>query len=421
MAFFACGINHKTAPLSVREKIAQHSDVRQKSLLQSADIHEVITLSTCNRTEIYCEAHDSNVVLHEFAKQHDIEHHTLKSYFYCYEGYEAIRHVLRVASGIDSMMIGEPQILGQMKRAYLEAEEQGRAKRHLRLIFQYIFSASKRIRHQSGIGHNPISVASAAARLIGTLFPDFSKLNALIIGTGEMAALVTKYLQQQGVSSFSVASRTLESATLLAQKLNAPSLTISDIPNHLAQADVIISATACPLPFIDKAMVQHALSTRHHKPMVFLDLAVPRDVEANVSELDGVRLFNIDDLHQAIENGMNERHKAAVLAEELVDSELDAFIRWDRSQLANDVICDYRSQMQGLAQHELQRATQKLTRGQCQYSVLAEFCDRLVNKLTHMPTVGLRQAASDNRNELLELAQYLFNATSGPIPHEKIS
>jgi glutamyl-tRNA reductase len=424
MAFIACGINHKTAPLAVREKIAQYSGTHQKRLLHLMELpklREAIILSTCNRTEIYCETNEPESIALMLSQMHHIDYNLLKSYFYCYEGNEAIRHLLRVASGIDSMMIGEPQILGQMKQAYLEAEELGCAKQQLRLIFPYIFSASKRIRHQSGIGNNPISVASAAARLVSKLFPDFSTLNALIIGTGEMASLVTKYLQQQGVLSFSIASRTLEHAALLAQKLNAPSLTISDIPEHLAKADVVISATACPLPFIHQPMVEQALITREYKPMVFLDLAVPRDVEANVGELRGVSLFNIDDLHATIEQNMNERQKAALIAEELVDTELDGYIRRHRTLRANDVICDYRTQMQGIAQHELQRATQKLSDGACQYSVLAEFCERLVNKLTHMPTIGLKHAASDNRSELLELAQYLFNASSGPMSHEKIT
>ncbi len=424
MAFVAFGVNHKTAPLSLREKIAQHPDVQQnylQQLLQIQHVSEAMLLSTCNRTELYCETNRTDILLPWLANIHKLNPSLLEQYFYCYEGDDAIRHVLKVANGIDSMMIGEPQILGQMKQAYADAEQWGMAKRQLRLVLPFIFSASKRIRQQSGIGNNPISVASAATRLIGQLFPDYSKLHAFIIGSGETASLVTKYLQQQGVTSFTVASRTLEHAHYLAQKLNAHSLTITDIPLHLPKADVIISATACPLPFIKKPMVAQALNTRQHQPMFFLDLAVPRDIEPDVAELDNVHLFNIDDLHISIEKSMLERRTAALHAEELIEHELANYMRWYRSLRANPVICDYRSQMQELAQAELKRATQKLSSGQCQYSVLNEFCERLVNKLTHAPTVGLRQAAVGNQDEFMLLSQYLLNTSMDTRAHEEIA
>lgn len=423
MAFIACGINHKTAPLAVREIVAQHDELRQKHLMQLlylSGIEEAIILSTCNRTEIYCEAENSQVVTEWFLQKYQLQD-TSQSYFFCYQGIEAVRHVLRVANGLDSMMLGEPQILGQMKQAYFEAEENNAVKKQLRDIFSFIFSTSKQIRHQSGISDNPISVASAAVRMIKQRFSDFSKLNVLIIGTGEISTLVTKYLQQQGVMSFAVASRTLKNATHLAQKLNAPSLTISEIPEQLAFADVVVSATACPFPFIHQQMIEQALTARQQQPMVILDLAVPRDVEPEVGTLSNVRLFNIDDLHQSIEESLHKRQKAACYAETLIDDALQTFIRKQQSLKANHVICDYRTQMQELAQTELERATQKLSNGQCHYQVLTEFCERLVNKLTHMPTLALKRAASENRDELLELAHYLFNASQGKLSHEKIS
>ncbi len=424
MAFVACGINHKTAPLALREKMARQADAHEKRLsrlLCLPTVHEAIVLSTCNRTELYCETDDPEILLPWLANEYDVPIASLASSFYRYDGYDGIRHTLRVASGADSMMLGEPQILGQMKHAYQDAVKCGAVTRHLRLVFPYVFRACKRIRHQSGIGNNPVSVASAAVRLIGQRFSDVPALRVFIIGSGETASLVAKYLQQQGVTAFTVASRTPESAQQLASKLNGTPLTISDIPHHLPKADVVISATACPLPFINKTMVEHALIHRQQAPMFFLDLAVPRDIEADVAELESVHLFNIDDLHVTIEKGLTKRRTAAVLAEQLIDCELDAYIRWHRSLRANHVICDYRSQMQGLAQHELQRATQKLSLGQCQYSVLTEFCERLVNKLTHIPTVGLRQAASDDRDELLDLAHYLYHSPLDPLSHEEIT
>ncbi len=419
MAFFACGVNYKTTPLAVREKIAQHLGSTPFAFTQDKALQEHLVLSTCNRTELYAEAPDRQTVLNVFT--HFFDTPFFEEYLYCYEGYDAIHHALRVACGIDSMMVGEAQIFGQMKRAYALAEELGFVKKQLRLIFPYIFSAIKRIRHQSGIGHNPVSIASAATRLITQLFTDFSALKTLIIGTGEMATLMTQYLGKQGVHQFFVASRTLENATMLAETLHAPSLTISEIPTYLAKVDLVITATACPVPFIHKTMVKQALTCRSSHRLVILDLAVPRDVEEEVGELNDVSLFNIDDLHATIESNMLKRQQAAQYAEELIQQELAQYADWRRSLKANDVICDFRTQMQDLADSELRRAKQKLNNGQCQYSVLNEFSERLLNKLMHLPTIGLKQVASDNRHELLELAQYLFTSSLSTTTHEKIS
>ncbi len=410
--FVACGLNHKTAPLSVREKIAlpvAMQDTLLHGLVGLPAVNEAAILSTCNRTEIYCDTDEPDRIIPWLANEHALSADTIAPYFYMHQGDDGVRHALRVASGLDSMMVGEPQILGQMKQAYQQACRVGTAKSSLRQVFPYVFSASKRVRNQSGIGNNPVSIAYAAVQLIGQLFSDVSALNVFIIGSGETSSLVAKYLQQQGVTRFMIASRTRENANQLAATLVGEALAIGDIPHHLSQADVVISATACPLPFISKSLVKHALSQRNNASMVLLDLAVPRDIEADVRELDGAHLYNLDDLQIMIEKGMNERLTAAVHAEQLIDGELDHYIRWHRSLRANNVICDYRTQMQDLAQLELQRAIQKLTTGQCQYTVLTEFSERLVNKLTHRPTVGLRRAARDDRTELLDLAQYLLN------------
>ena len=410
--FVACGLNHKTAPLSVREKIAlpvAMQDTLLHGLVGLPAVNEAAILSTCNRTEIYCDTDEPDRIIPWLANEHALSADTIAPYFYTHQGDDGVRHALRVASGLDSMMVGEPQILGQMKQAYQQACRVGTAKSSLRQVFPYVFSASKRVRNQSGIGNNPVSIAYAAVQLIGQLFSDFSALNVFIIGSGETSSLVAKYLQQHGVTRFMIASRTRENANQLAATLVGEALAIGDIPHHLSQADVVISATACPLPFISKSLVKHALSQRNNASMVLLDLAVPRDIEADVRELDGAHLYNLDDLQIMIEKGMNERLTAAVHAEQLIDGELDHYIRWHRSLRANNVICDYRTQMQDLAQLELQRAIQKLTTGQCQYTVLTEFSERLVNKLTHRPTVGLRRAARDDRTELLDLAQYLLN------------
>lgn len=419
MAFVACGLNHKTAPLSVREKIALPVAM-QNELLQNLvslpSINEAAILSTCNRTEIYCDTEDPGALVPWLVREHPLSPDLLAPYFYLHHGPQGIRHTLRVASGLDSMMLGEPQILGQMKQAYQQACQAGTVKTNLRNAFEYIFSASKRVRNRSGIGSNPVSIAYAAVQLVGQLFVDYKPLHVFLIGSGETATLVAKYLYKQGVRHFRIASRTRESAEKLAAEFNGEALTIGDIPEYLSQADVVISATACPLPFINKSLVEHALSKRANRQMFFLDLAVPRDIEPNVNELHHVQLFNIDDLQLMIDKGMDERRSAALQAEQLIDCELDNYIRWHRSLRAKDIICDYRNQMLSLASKELERAQAKLSTGSDQDMVLREFCDRLVNKLMHNPTTGLKQAAWDGREELLDLTHYLFNTSDELIP-----
>ncbi|KTC89389.1 glutamyl-tRNA reductase [Fluoribacter dumoffii] len=424
MVFVACGLNHKTAPINVREKVALSpatQDFVLESFLNLPEVSEAAILSTCNRTEIYCDIQDPQVILQWLAKEYQLSRDALSPYIYIHEDHQGIKHLLRVASGLDSMMIGEPQILGQMKQAYQHACSLGAIKTELRPIFEYVFSASKRIRTQSGIGTNPVSIAYAAAHSIGQFFTDYKSLKVFLIGSGETASLVAKYLRQQGVEHFMVASRTLENAEKLANTFNGQTVPITNIAEYLPKADVIVSATNCPIHFINKDLVEQALKQRNHTPMFFLDLSVPRDVEEHIKELEQVQLYNIDDLQSMIDKGMEERRHAALHAEQLVETELNKFIRKHRSLKAKQVICDYRSQMQDLAQKELQRALKKLSAGQCQQVVLNEFSERLVNKLTHNPTAGLRQIAKDGREELFTLAQYLFNTTTHQSSYEEIS
>ena len=412
--FVACGLNHKTAPLRVREKIALPmvmQDELLNQLVSLPSIHEAAILSTCNRTEIYCDTDDPNTIIPWLAQVHELNAEVIKPHFYLHQGQDGLRHMLRVASGLDSMMVGEPQILGQMKQAYQEACRVGTIKKSLRDVFQYVFNASKRIRHISGVGNNPISIAYMAVQLISQLFKNCATLRVFLIGSGETASLVAKYLHQKGIHRFMIASRTHENAQKLAEMFTGDVIPISNIPLHLAKADIVISATACPLPFISKSLVEHALLQRKNAPMIFLDLAVPRDIEPDVAELDHAHLYNIDDLQTMIEQGMNERRTKARHAEKLIEQELEAYRLKHRSLRAKDAICNYRTQMQTLAQEELKRAMQKLSTGHCQFSVLTEFSERLINKLTHTPTIGLRRAALDNHEGLLELTHYLFNTS----------
>ncbi len=419
MVFVACGLNHKTAPIEVREKIAL-PQIMQDDLLQHLislpAVNEAAILSTCNRTEIYCDTDAPSEIVPWLVHKHAPLLDNLLPYFYSYQGNAAIRHTLRVASGLDSMMLGEPQILGQLKQAYQQACLIGAAHTRLRPTFDYIFSASKRVRRQSGIGANPVSIAYAAVQLVGQLFKSYEPLSVLLIGAGETSTLVAKHLHKQGVRSFTIASRTRENAEQLAAQFNGQALAITDIPLYLAQSDIVISATSCPLPFINKNVVDHAQQLRNYRPLFLLDLSVPRDIEADVAQLENVHLYNIDALQTMVTNGMNQRRTAALQAEQLIDVELDNYVRWHRSLLAKNVICDYRTQMQSLAKVELERAQARLSSGFNNEIVLNELCDRLVKKLVHNPTVGLTKAAYDGREELLDLTHYLFKLPDEPIP-----
>ncbi|MFT4058900.1 MAG: glutamyl-tRNA reductase [Legionella sp.] len=424
MVFVACGLNHKTAPISVREKVAlapATQDILLKSLLHLPEINEATILSTCNRTEIYCYTQDPHVLMPWLAATHELAPESLSPYLYIHKGRQGIQHALRVASGLDSMMLGEPQILGQMKQAYQQAKQLGAIKAQLCPVFEYIFSASKRIRTLSGVGNNPVSIAYAAVQLIGQYLSDYKSLRVLLIGSGETASLVAKYLRQQGVHQFIIANRTLENAEKLTNAFGGKAISISNLAQYLPQADVIVTATTCPIPFINKNLVEHALLLRNNAPMFLLDLAVPRDIEAEVSELKQIRLYNVDDLQNMIEKSIEERRLAASHAEQLIEDELNNYIHKQRSLKAKKILCDYRTQMQHLAQKELQRALKKLSAGHSQQLVLNEFSERLVNKLTHGPTTGLKHIARDGREDLFTLAQYLFNTTTYQSSYEEIS
>lgn len=412
MVFVACGLNHNTAPLEVREKFALSAGDGENFIqrfLNQPEINEAAILSTCNRTEFYCATQDPSQIIPRLAKEYNLPVKSITPYMYIHNDTHAVKHMLRVASGLDSMMLGEPQILGQMKQAYQTAHHIGAIGHTLRQLFPYVFQASKRIRNRSGIGNNPVSIAFAATQLIGKLFDNVQNLNVFLIGSGETSALVAKYLHQQGVRQFMIANRTDDHAKRLALQYSGETISILDIPQYLSKADIVISATACPLPFISKHMVEQAIIERHNMPMFLLDLAVPRDIEADVAEIPEAHLYNIDDLKGLTEKGMNERRAAAFTAEQLIDVELNKYLRWHKSLRAKKAICDYRSQMQDLAHMELNRAMKKLSIGKCQYTVLNEFSQRLINKLTHAPTIGLRQVALNNQEELLELTHHLFN------------
>lgn len=409
--FIACGINHQTAPIHLREQLALQDVDRVdflKHLMSFPHMNEAAVLSTCNRTELYCDLQEQEQLIHIVAQHTRVPLSVLSKHWYMHPEQAGVKHALRVASGLDSRMLGEPQIFGQFKQAYAQACEVGTAKSTLKNIFPFVFRATKRIRNESGIHKHAISVASAAAAQILQSFQSHQDLRVLIIGTGEMAQLVTKYLHDAGVQHFFIASRTEEHAQQLASLYKATPINILNFSQYLPQMDIVITATACPIPFITQDMVKAALEVKNQQPLFFLDLALPRDVCENVGQLSQVTLCNIDELQTQCQANLSERQQAALTAETLVENELSQFIRWSQTEASQHLISNYRTYMQTLAKQELTRALQQLDQTSLEAQALEKLTHRLFKKLTHLPTITLRQAALEGRTDLLEFAQSLL-------------
>ncbi len=431
MTFIACGINHKTAPIDIREKISPNEAQKNQLLLelvQQPHVRGAMMLTTCNRTEIYCDM-DKNTgaldksasiqhILPWLADKQLLPYEILNNHSYLLTGDEGIRHTMRVACGLDSMVLGEPQILGQMKQAYHQADEIGTLSLPLQKIFQHVFNASKKVRTQTNIGAYPVSIAFTTVRLIRKIFPALNNTRVLLIGSGDTATLVAKYLKNQGAKYFYVASRTRENAKKAADSLSGESLTISQIPDYIAKADIIISATNCPLPFIGKDMVAHAIKQRESenssvKPLFIFDLAVPRDVESNVNELEKVFLYNIDDLQAMANEGLEERQQAAFCAEDIIEAELNNYLLQERGKNAHKAIVQYRKYAKIVRLNELARAKKQLANtsinGLTPEEILDEMSQRLMKKLLHRPSLKLKKAAFEERHDLLDYTSFLYN------------
>jgi glutamyl-tRNA reductase len=409
--FVVIGLNQRT-PLVYREQIAINSANLSSTICQLQQLPGVeacTILSTCNRTEIYAKVKSNEALLQWFKNHHLTIWNELKNYLYILNDKDALIHALEVACGVDSMLIGEPQILGQLKQAYQLAHELGCINEALRSWFDFIFQTTKKIRTQSGISQHPISVASVAVDCILQHHPKLHEKKVLIIGSGDTARLAAIHLQEKGCQQFLVASRHIEHAQHLAIQLKGQAFPVTQLDQLLNQVDIVVTATSCPFPFITYQAMQTALNQRQNQPMILVDLAVPRDIEADVALLDDIILINIEDLQQIQAEHQAERLKAADIAKNMIQDAYHVFEKKRKTQKAQTIICDYRSHMKHLAQTEVDRAHQKLAAGHCQYQVLNELSERLIQKLTHYPTIGMQQAASEDRRDLLELANYLFN------------
>jgi len=402
MAFNILGINHKTAPVALREKVAFSEDrlvTALRALRQEIGVAEALILSTCNRTEVYWSGSASGAELSQWLERHHGNDLDLAASLYIHQESRAVEHAFSVASGLDSMVLGEAQILGQLKDAYRIAQESGSTGPILNKLFQAAFSAAKRVRTETRIGANAVSLASATVSLARRMFEDLSAHNALLIGAGDMNALTARHFMSAGIKRMVIANRTLGRAQTLAAELKAQAVPLDDLDKELAQADIVISCTASPLPVISKRAVEAAIRTRRRRPIFMVDMAVPRDIEAEVAELEDVYLFSIDDLQQLIDENVQQRELAAGGARLLINEEVARFLAESRAQDAGPAIRALRQQADGIRLQTVEQARRMLAAGKSTDEVIEYLANTLTNRLLHAPTQALRQAA-----ELADLA-----------------
>ncbi|MFN3920094.1 MAG: glutamyl-tRNA reductase [Methylohalobius sp.] len=413
MTLLALGLNHTTAPLAVREKLAFPAHKLSEclcDLLTLPGLREAAILSTCNRTELYCttELPNRQLLIDWLAQIQNLPANAFEPYLYLHTDAEFIRHLLRVACGLDSMVLGEPQILGQMKAAYRAALQAGALGKTLNRLFQRAFSAAKKVRSDTAIGASPVSVAFAAVRLAQQIFADLSEQTALLIGAGETIELTARHLAQQGIGRIIVANRTFDRARTLALQFGAYAIALRELPEHLPEADIVVSSTASQLPILGKGAIEHAVRKRRHKPIFMVDLAVPRDIEPEVEQLEDVYLYTIDDLKGIVAENRQARQEAALKAEEIIAMEVEHFLAWLRSQGASDTIRAFRDQGERLRQEALHRARRALRKGVPPEQALELLAHTLTNKLLHLPSVQLKQAGIHQRHDLIVAARELF-------------
>lgn len=418
MTLTALGINHKTAPVALREKVAFTPDSLVSvlaSLKQIDGIEESVIVSTCNRTEVYVKgAGEAALLLDWLSAFHDVKREDIEQNSYLYQQEDAVKHVMRVASGLDSLILGEPQILGQIKQAFSDAKHSGTVGAEFERLFQHTFSVAKKVRSETEIGANAVSVAFAAVQLAKHIFSALPKRSVLLVGAGETIELVAQHLKEQGVQRLAVANRTVARAENLAANLGADVLTLSQLPEHLHDFDIVISSTASQLPLIGKGMVEKALKQRRNMPMFLVDLAVPRDIESQVNELGDAYLYTVDDLQHIVEQNLASREMAAQDAEKIIDDQASVFLSWKQAQHSIDLVRQYRQKGMASRDELVARAMNQLSEGRNAEDVVQELAYKLTNALMHGPTRVLRDAAHENNAALTQwLGQAMDLAGNG--------
>ncbi len=411
MQLFAFGINHQTAPLSIREQVAFHAERMEAALhdlTTRTAVKEAAILSTCNRTEVYCNTAHSETALDWLASYHQIKRSHIAPYLYALPQAEAARHAFRVASGLDSMVLGETQILGQMRQAVKTAEHAGTMGMLLHKLFQRTFSVAKEVRTSTEIGASSVSMAAAAVRLAERIFPSVAEQKVLFIGAGEMIELCATHFAARHPKHILVANRTVARAQTLADRFNGSAIGLAELPKHLASYDIVVTCTASQLPILGKGMVERALKARRHRPMFMVDLAVPRDIETEVAELNDVFLYTVDDLGEVVKQGMDSRQAHVSQAEAIIESRVDDFVHWMETRELVPTIRGLRDHAERYRRHEMERAQKMLARGEDPNEVIEVLSRALTNKFLHLPTHALSHAHDNDRHELVTLLSRLY-------------
>lgn len=419
MKFLAVGLNHRTAPVSVREHMAVAADQLKDALrdgLAHTAVSEIVILSTCNRTEIFAVA-ESDSVSSEVLLEWLCEYHSKPTDFVAEAGYRledeaAVEHVINVAAGLDSLVLGEPQILGQMKTAFQNAVAAEAVGSCLQALFQHVFKVAKQIRTETGIGENPVSVAYTAVTLSRRLFSKLSNKTAVLIGAGETIELVAEHLAEQGIGKMVVANRSIGRARKLAERFDATAVLLSELSSHLHLGDIVISSTGSQLPVLGKGAVESALKKRRRKPMFMVDIAVPRDIEPEVGQLSDVYLYTVDDLQQVVDENRKVREEEAVKAESIVKAGVEEYQKLQQRRASSNIIVGLRQQAEQVRDAELAKAIQQLERGADPEKVAKQLAHALTNKFMHRPSVAVKQASENQDEQHLEVVKHVFGLTS---------
>jgi len=417
MPLYALGVNHATAPVSVRERVAFHTDAlgaALRDLLGKEQVKEAAILSTCNRTEVYFNGNGAEPVARWLEEFHQVPSSSLAPYVYTLSQDKAVPHAFRVASGLDSMVLGEPQILGQMKQAVKSAEAAGSLGLVLNRLFQRTFAVAKDVRTHTDIGSASISMAAAAVKLAQRIFPSIAQQRVLLIGAGEMIELTATHFAAQQPKSITVANRTLERGAQLAARVRADAITLNELPERLAQFDIIVTSTASSLPILGKGMLERAIKARRHAPMFIVDLAVPRDVEPEASQLGDVFLYSIDDLANIVKDSLQIRVEAVREAEAMIAEQAESFLRWLEGRVVVPTITALHGHHDALRAAEVERARRLLANGTPPDQVLEQLARGLTHKFLHGPTQALNQAGEAERAQLLALFQRIYHLPEEP-------
>ncbi|MDX1795595.1 MAG: glutamyl-tRNA reductase [Hydrogenovibrio sp.] len=414
MKLFVLGVNHKTAPVDVREKVSFSPEQVHTALVELKEKYpgnEYIILSTCNRTEIYCNLKSlCPAAVELWLHQHfELPEKSLSEYLYQKTDLDAIKHIMRVSSGLNSLVLGEPQIFGQIKDAYNAAQKAETLHQRMDALFQHIFKTVKQIRTDTAIGSSPVSVAFSAVALSKQFFGDLSEQTALLLGAGETIDLVARHLKEHNIGKLIVANRTLEKAHNITEALGGYAIGLNEIGDHLHEADMVIASTASPVPILNKQNISDALKTRRNKPMFLVDIAVPRDIDPEVSSLENTYLYTVDDLTAIIEENKQSRKDAALEAEEIVCSQAESFMmQYQASQQASPIIQSYRQQAYQMKETAIHEALNQLRKGDDAEQVVKRLANQLTNKILHTPTTNLHQAGLKGEQQIIDSAKQLL-------------